>query len=303
VRVSVARYPGLSPFYLALERGYFKQAGIDIQTVELGNLTETVAMLSSGQVDLAFTILSPALMNAVARGAEVRVVLGRDRITPGCGDGAVLYARKAAFPKGTSDIKEWNGKKLWSGVRLGHSVHLLDELLLRAGLDPKNTPRTLLSQPEAVAALQSGGIDAMFNGTNLPLGIPQDPAIVRETAGAKLLENRQISHVLFGQGILKADVSLGTSVLACYLRGSREFQAGATPQFLKDLVASQGRRSTVLTECRTYSSQDGRIDLDSVRRYVDWAIRGGYGPAGFSAEKLLDTRFQEGAYKESLKGA
>jgi ABC-type nitrate/sulfonate/bicarbonate transport system substrate-binding protein len=297
--IGVANYSGMSPFYVALERGYFRAAGLQVQPQLSNRPTELMPLLTSGRLDATLAIVQPSVINAIARGSEVRIVFGRDVVAPSCGDAGVVHARKAAFPHGTSDLREWGGKKFYNGGLAGVGEFLLDTALKSAGLDPKLTPRVPLGVPEAVAALKSGAIDAIFNGNNLAMNFPFGPGVVREDAGAKALAGLQISHILFGAGFLRADPAIGGAFLACCLRGLREFQAGATPQFLRDLVASQGRDPSVLTACRDYDTPDGSIDMKSIQAYLDWAVFRGYTPVAPPLEKCVDTRFWEIAHKQA----
>ena len=122
---------------------------------------------------------------------------------------------------------------------------------------------------------------------------------MRERAGRVAVANMQTSFVMFGAGLLQGDVSTGATLLAGFLRGNREFAAGATPQFLKDYVAAQGTGSGVLSECRSYSVPDGRIDPKSIQTHVDWSVERKYSPRAVAAESLIDQRFLEIAQKET----
>ena len=300
VHTGVLNFPGMSPFFLALERGHFRSAGLDAQPQFVNSTAQATALLAAGRLDAAITTVSPALFNAVARGAPVRVVLGRDRITPSCGDAGVLYARTASFPRGTSDIRQWNRKRICTGLRMGLGEFLLDTILSGAGLDPRQTPRPDLNSGQAAAALVSGGIDAMLNGNNLPLDFSSHREIVLEDAGAKALTNLQISHILFGEGLVRGDVRMGAAFLSAYLRGLREYLAGATPQFLRDFVAANGRDPSVIAQCRAYSTPDGSVDVQSIRSIADWAVARGYSAPGARAEDVVDTRFWELAHREGI---
>jgi ABC-type nitrate/sulfonate/bicarbonate transport system substrate-binding protein len=287
----------MSPFFVALERGYFREAGIDARPQFVVKAPEAVALLSAGRLDAALTSVQTSLLNAVAQGAEVRVVLGRDVVTPSCGDTGAMYARASSFPDGTSDVKKWTGKKFWcGGFAAGLGEFLLDTILRSAGLDPRQTPRAEIGVAEAAAALASGAIDAMVNANNLALNFGARPGIVRETAGATAIAGLQYSHILAGRTLL-GDPSLGGAFLACFLRGLRDFQAGATPQFLRDLVRTQGRDPAVLTECRDYYAPDGRIDLKSLQACSDWAAARGYVASPPPIEKCVDMRHWEIARK------
>lgn len=297
LQVGVSNHSGMSSFYLALERGYFRAAGLDAKPQVVIKTSEAVALLAAGRLDAALMAVLPPVFNVISRGADVRIVLGRDSVNPNCGDAGAIYARRSAFPNGTSDPRQWGGKKFWNGFRAGLGEYLLDAMLSSAGLDPKQTPRVELDVTEAVAALSSGAIDAMINSNNLPMNFGVRPGIVREDAGAKVVAGLQITHIVFGSGLVREDPAVGGAFLACCLRGLREFQAGATPQFLRDLVATQGRDAGVITACRDYSTPDGSIDMKSIRSLIEWSVARGYTPAAPPFEKCVDTRFWEIARK------
>jgi len=297
IQVGIGRYPGLSPFFIALERGYFRDNGIDPRQQTTMRNVESVGLLSAGRLDVAMTPIGPSLFNAVANGSSVRIVLGREKVTSACGDAGTLYARKPAFPQGT-DVRYWSGKNISSGNVAGVAEFLLDTILSRAGLDPKQTPRPRLDQIQAAAALVSGAIDGLMQATNVPLDFGSHREIVREESGRKLTAGLQLSQVVFGPGLLNADVSLGARFLACYMRGVREFEAGATPQYLKDLVAEQGRSASALAECRAYSTPGGAIDRKSIEVARDWALARGYSTKIVPVESVIDERFLRFAQKE-----
>jgi len=291
IKFGVQPFPGMSVFYLGLERGYFRDAGLDIQTEVLTSGSQVSSALASGQLDAALNSSGPGMFNLVARGGPLRIVMGREVISPVCGDAAVVYARKKVFPEGTGDIRRWIGKHFSTGNKTGLGEYFLDTILTSAGLDPKKIQRTSLSAAEAAAAITSGAIDAVLNATNLRLGLDSRPEIVRETAGATAIDQLQYSYVYFGPRLLAADPAIGASVLRAYLRASREFVTGATPQFLKDYVTSKGLNSSVLQECRSSFTPDGSIETKDLQVAIDWAVSRQYVEKGLSAESVIDRRF------------
>ena len=298
IQVGLSNFPGMSPFYVALERGYFRNAGIDAQPQMLGRNMEIVALLAAGRLDAAINPVGPSLFNVASRGSEVRVVLGRERVTLSCGVCGSLYARKAAFPKGTSSIQEWSGKNIWAGQGAGLGEFLLDTILSRSHVDPKRVQRPRLNQAQAAAALVSGAIDGMLQANNGPLEFPPEAGIVREEAGMKIIAGLQTSHILFGAGLIHGDVTIGSKFLAAYLRGVADFEAGVTPQFLKDMAQSQGNSQTILTQCRRYSTPNGSIDRASIALARDWAVGRGYTEATVTVDSVVDERFLELAKRE-----
>ena len=56
--------------YIAIEKGFFKEQGIEIEPVQFRAVTEMVAPLGTGQVDVIGMPLSTALLQAAERGIE-----------------------------------------------------------------------------------------------------------------------------------------------------------------------------------------------------------------------------------------
>ena len=259
----------------------------------------TGLLVASGRLDAAVTNVTPALFNAADHGADIRIVMGRDRVTAGCGSSGALWARRAAFPNGTGDIRQWIGKRISRGRSVGTDEFLFDTIMSRSGIDPEQVPWPQLNTAQAVAALLAGSIDGMMRTENAALDHMAENGIVREEAGRKIVANLQYSYIIFGHGLLTRDVSVGSRFLACFLRGVRDFESGVTPQFLKDLAATEGGTQSVLRECRGYAAPGGAIDRESVRLSRDWAVARGYSQPGISVDSVIDERFLGPARKEA----
>jgi len=291
LQVGVTNYPAASPFYVALERGYFLDAGIDVRPQMLARTGDIIALLAAGRLHAALGAIGPPIFNVAARGSDVRMVLGREMVKLNCGTAGTLYARRSAFPHGTGDIREWSGKTISTGLGAGIGDFLLDTVLRRSGMEPKQVPRSPMNLYQASAALLSGSIDGILNPVNAPLDLGSDAGIVREDAARTVLAGVQLSYILFGPGLLKGEISVGSRFLAAYLRGVKDFEAGVTPQFLRDFAATQGGSGGVLQQCRTFSAPGGAIDRESIGLARDWAISRGYAPAGVSVDSVVDERF------------
>lgn len=300
IEFAVGPYPTSAIVYLAVERGYFRDAGFDVHPRVVSGGAQMSAAVAEGRVDAALHYAAPSLFNAVTRGARVRLVMGREVVTSSCGDAAAIYTRNKAFPNGTSDIRQWEGKRFATSTRASMGEFFLDTILARAGLDPKKTPRTYLEHAPAVAAMISGRLDALLNGTSLPIAVDGHPEIGREDAGARAIEPLQYSYICFGSRLLGTGTAMGARLLAAYLRASKDFLAGVTPQFLKDYAASSGLNAGALEGCRTTFTADGTLDMKSLKIALDWGIARGLTDANATAESLADQRCLELARREAV---
>jgi hypothetical protein len=105
IRISVNRRPGMAGLYQAVESGYFAEVGVPVELVTMGVGMEVVPVLAQGGVDVSFFPSNAAVFNAVARGARIRLVAGREIARAGCSDFGAIYGGKEAFPGGLRDLR------------------------------------------------------------------------------------------------------------------------------------------------------------------------------------------------------
>jgi hypothetical protein len=99
---------------------------------------------------------------------------------------------------------------------------------------------------------------------------------------------------VFGARLLDSDPDAGVKFLAAYLRGAEEFLAGKTPKFHDELAISNGMDPAEARKaCRDSFVPDGRIDLPSIDRFVQWARVKELCPIPIQAAQLVDMRFLE----------
>ncbi len=132
-------------FYMALERGYYREAGLDVQIIEGGPTVDAVARVTAGQAD--FGIGSAGLLVERARGKPVVAIAALLQHSP-----FVLLTRRDTGPSHVHDLP---------GHRLMLETHA-DELL--AYLAVEHVPvsaLTILPHDGSVEPLARGEVDAM----------------------------------------------------------------------------------------------------------------------------------------------
>jgi hypothetical protein len=299
LRVSAASsYPTLAAFYLARELGYFEAAGFRLDIQQNSYATQAIPLLSGGKLDVAFNSLSPAFFNAVARGARIRIVAGREIVTPGPND-CTLYGYRPAFPRGLTNLKELTGKRIAVRGKAVVAEYWLDAMLDHAGLTEKDVRVVYLDHAESIAAIRQGKVDAMVSAFFLDRSFAAlEPSLVLGVRISDILPNSQFSHVLFGQKLLDGPTETGGRFLAAYLHGVWSFARGRSPKFLDDLAKSSGWDLQRTREaCRSTVPLGGSIDMPSLEHFADWAVRKGYCQPGAKISDCVDTRFLEEAHR------
>ncbi len=109
LRLPTSRIISNGPLFIAKEEGYFAQQGINVEFERSQSVAASLPLLISGDIAVSGGPLTPGLINAVAKGAHVRIVADKGRIAPGYCNSTALMVRKDLFDKGTvrnvSDLK------------------------------------------------------------------------------------------------------------------------------------------------------------------------------------------------------
>jgi NitT/TauT family transport system substrate-binding protein len=290
----------MSGLYVAHEEGYFAAVGLEVEIQQMLQTAHAAPLLVSGELDAAFLVLSPALINAVAKGALLRIVAAREMASPNCGSAGALYGRREVFPDGLADPAQLKGKRVAFSGRANIGEFYLDSLLAEAGLSSNDVESVPLGTPELVAALVGGNVDAIvFSHVERDLDRPD---VVKGMGLAQVYPNLQFSFVFFGPSLMRGDVETGVRFLTAYLRGTRDFLAGKTPRYLTEMARLTGRDpGYAQNACRNILAPDGVVDPRSVDRCIEWAVRKGYCPRSAAVARFIDTRFLDEIRRRELK--
>lgn len=291
LRVAAPMGVGISSLYLAHELGLFKRAGLDVEIISYTRTPEMVSALAGNKIEILFATQSTAFLNAVVRGTPIRVVAGRENVSPTCRRMALLCGLKRRFPEGLADLRILRGKRIAAGGTIGFMQFALEEHLARAGLTPGDVEVMNVRGPEALAALFSGGLDALLLFDEALAG-NRLAELTFSRGFAEIYPNFQYGLIHFGATLRESDPSVGRRFLVAYFQGVREFQEGRTPKFLKDLADAYGAdRGKMELVCRSNFVTNGWVDEESFRLFAAWAHRRGHTSRLVSFPEAVDLRF------------
>ena len=149
VTVGVSDWPGWVAWYVAEQKGFFKKHGASVKLVWFATYTDSIAALSSGQLD-ANSQTWPDTMGPLAKGLPLKAILVNDN---SAGNDAVMVSPKV---KSIQDLK---GKTVaLAAFSVSHFV--LATALAKGGMKPSDVKITNLSAGDAAAALMAGRVDA-----------------------------------------------------------------------------------------------------------------------------------------------
>jgi len=208
--------------YVAVEKGYFREQGLDVRLENLTGGADAVPFLSTGALDLALGNVSVGLFNAFDRGADVRIIAPAG-ILPVQDSPLPLIVRKDLIDSGAVRTPaDLHGRRVAVNTRGGSVEYLLTKVLERVGLTIHDVEQLTVPFPDMPAALANGSIDAAIPGE------PQATRAVNLGVGIKLVKEiapGQMTTVITasGQSLRERPEAVRRWMLA-YMRGTRDIQ-------------------------------------------------------------------------------
>ncbi len=306
VRISDARVLAAGPIYVALEKGYFREQGIDLQLEASAGVADIVAFLATGDLDMASGATTVGLFNAFDRGADFRIIAPMGIMT--LEDSPLpLLVRKDLYDSGeVQGPADLRGRRVALNTRGASPEYLLTKVLDRVGLTINDVGLVTVPFPDMPAALANSSIDA---------AIAAEPAATRAVslgAAIKLVKEivpGQMTTVILASGkMLRERPETVRRFILAYMKGTRDLQPPAlgtwdpakfyTPEHLAIFEKYTGAPERVLRDQVPYTwDVDLVIQVDSIMDQQLTHMRNGTLTLAqpVPPERMIDDRFVRAA--------
>ena len=265
-------------FFIARERGFFKEEGLDVELVQM---TGTVANLALMTGEVPFTSVPTAAMTANLRGANLRVLF-------------TTFERPLFWLYGQPQIREvrdLKNKKVGVGGLNQASYTLLRELLSNYGLEP-NKDYTLIQAGDSAPrfmALTSGFIEATL--MPLPWNFSAQEAGMQElVALSKADVTAPTGSIVLRDDLLRSEPQMVEQFTRATLKGLRyaiERRAGAIGALTQSLKIKEDLAAKGYDAARPALTTDGTMTEASQGKALDAVLKS----AGVKEAPPLDRFF------------
>jgi len=229
VRIGIHKPRGrlrYGPTLIALEKGYFADAGLDIVLVETGGRRGAIPAFAANEVDASPQSPSLEFFKALDPERPIKMVADHGTVRPGRGNGAIV-ARKPLIESGRlRSYAELRGLRVGlSPVEGDHDWLTFDAALKAGGLSFSDVKIVLVDFGKVRhEALESGKIDVAT------IGNPESIAAGKEKAAYlpwkyehEVRPGRQQRVVMYGHGFWSSQPEAAVSYLVAYLRGVHDY--------------------------------------------------------------------------------
>ncbi len=297
-KVGVLRLSSSAPVFIAQDKGYFRDAGLEIELKFFDAAQPIAVAVTSGDIDFGITAFTAGLYNLAGKGT-LKVIGGMSREKAGY-PLIGYFASNNAYAGGLKTPKDLAGKRIavtQTGSSFHYSVGLLADKygfkLADVGVLP------LQSLSNAAAALKGETVDAAL----LPVSTARP---LMDSGGAKLLgwvgdETPWQLGAVFASPKTLTNKPLVTKLLGALARADREYHdvilaavkdgkapINETTKPLLEIIAKYTNLPVeqVVGNC-AYIDPDGKLDVKNVANQIDWLQQQGFVDKGFSADAII----------------
>ena len=279
VTLGLLRLTSSAPLFLAMENGYFREAGIEIEPVWFDAAQPIAVAAASSKIDVGATGITAGLYNMAAKGQAIRLVADKGREQKGFPSSALLASTAPGAP---DSIDALRGKRIGLTQRGSTYEYMLGRLLETKGLTLADVTLVPLGKISAViAALESGQIDAcILNEPNV--------THVQKSGNGRLITQvgdvipYQTSAVFYSPEFQKQKET-AARFLAAYQKACRAYHKAVVekndPETLDKLVAAIAKYTNAPEEdirpALPYIDKDGALMKDDIETQIEWYRRNG----------------------------
>lgn len=281
--------------YVAVEKGFFKKYGLDVQVLEFrGDATHTKALLS-GEIDVSINTGATSGIVSASKGARISLWVVPQPVTP--------YHFVARKESGTT-LKALVGKNVAVSGIGAISYHIPRIVLERSGIDPEKFKYVAVGSPaDRFKALVAGKIDAtvvtnteaaklagypeIVNLVNVPKVVPEIPYEFGMAKDEYIQKNADTLYKL-ARAIIEANR---------WIAANKSGTVEVARKILPDETAETLGKAYDMADPRLWGV-NGDISEASYKYTVDFLLKVGYMEKPVPYDKFFDRRFVDRAVKE-----
>ncbi|WP_443023822.1 ABC transporter substrate-binding protein [Sneathiella sp.] len=305
ITVGALRFTSHAPSFVAFERGYFTEEGLEVEFKFFQAAQPMAVAIASGDVDFGITAISGGLINLAEKGA-VKVIGGGLQEEPGI-NGQLILASKAAYDAGVKTPADLKGHS-FGITQPGSSFHYMAaKIAEKEGFSASDLRLVSLQKVGAIiGALKSGQVDAWSIVPHIGIPLAESEEVVKIGSVADYIPDYQVTTVFTSTENAEKKGDLVKRFLTAFAKGGDDFNAA-----LVDKTAGEDGAQAMIELIHKYVYPDQPIEkaapaiqngamrtnagaalnMTNIKDQLDWFKAEGLVDQSITLEMLVDTRY------------
>jgi NitT/TauT family transport system substrate-binding protein len=299
VKVGTVRSISTVAILWAVEKGYFKEYGIQVVNENLDTAANSIALLAQNQLQLVEGGISAGYFNALEKNLPITMVL--DRVSSPLGHNLML---RPDLQGKITELRQLKGKTIATNGQGAVSTYEVGKMLETAGLTINDVDIKVLPFTQYALAFGNKAIDAAITIPPFTAQLLDGKHAVNFKSPDDLVKPHPLTIAvsMVNTDFAKANRELMRNYYIAYLRGIRDYcqayHGGAIRQAMIDLSIRTGTetRPQLLHEYPWPArSPDGAINVASMLDMQSWYLKNKMSTTEHPAERIVDKSYVENA--------
>jgi NitT/TauT family transport system substrate-binding protein len=308
VQVGITSSASDAPFYVAEDKGYFKEEGLSVEFVPFDSAAKMIAPLGGGQLDVGAGAPSAGFYNAVARDVNLRIVADKGSMPEHYGYMPLLVRKDLHDSGAITEIADLKGRKVAEPAQATATSSTLATMLASADLGYDDVTHEFIGFGEHAAAFKNGAIDAALTTEPNATAAEQQGFAVRLATPPDYYDNQQLAVVLYGDTFAENEADAGQCFMNAYLKGARDYVSafdkgkltGEDGDEIAKIVTGATKLKPELYQQITpnYVDPNGAVNVESLNKDYKFFEKQGFLEDSVQIGDIVDTSFAEAAVAE-----
>lgn len=288
-------------FYIAKEKGYFKDYNIEVEFAQFSNSDDMLPALAAGEVDIAGGVSTASFFNAIAQGIDVKIIADKGHNIPGKSYFTFVIGNHMVDE--IKDYADFKGKKIAVSSYNSIDEYIYQEMIKHAGLTPDDVEFVLMSDfGSMLGAIDSGTIDAALSIEPLIAQGVEQGFHVRFGDATDYAPESQIALVLGSPKFMNEEQDISLRFMAAYLKGVRDYNDAFIKGEGKEEIVEIMTKHTALKDPDLWErvhvtglDPDGKMFVDDIKKQYNAYKENGAIRGDVDLDKAIDTSMTEKA--------
>ena len=306
ITVKVGLLPIMSGanIYTAIEKGFFKDQGVNIELINFDTAARMIAPLTTGELYLGAGATSAGFYNALQRGLPIKVVADWNSATQP--STLALVARKDLVDSGKiKDYADLKGKTVSINATGVFSEIILDQALKKGGLTMKDVNVVLIPFEQVPAAMANKSVDVSLTNEPFVTMGPSQGTYVRWKDVQELDPGRTYSVIMYSPIFARDNAEAAKRWMLGYIKGIRYYQ---------NAIKTKEGKAEIVTILDKYigakppgfydqivfpfANPDGYVNAKTVSGDMEWYFANGQIKEKADMSTVIDNQFVDYAIRK-----
>ena len=285
VRVSIIPIGDVAPLFAAVQNGYFRELGLEIDTTSSAGGAAGIPGLIGGSFDIAYGNVVSALL-AVQQGLDVKVIAAGTSLADPALDTSPILVRSDSGIKTGKDLE---GKSVAVNTR-NNVIWLYARAWVKAtGGDPERVTFKEVPFPQMEDALRQQRVDAAFMVAPFSIVAAQKGGLTKVgNPYSEVQPGVDVGQYIATGKLVAAKPETIKKFVTGLRRGVEWYNANLTNDALLTLISGYTRADVSLLKMAPLPTAPLRSDLSQIRKTMDLMIANKLLPAPLDLEKIID---------------